>query len=246
MKLEARSLQLPALLFIAVLLLTGCGVPAAPARAPALEGSRHDRNGAGIRRSGWYPGLILTDAPADAGERPVQMEVFNSPAEAESTTGQVISEYHQAPELDALVASGQLPPVAERLPETPIVVQPEEAIGQYGGTLRKAITGQAQTDEVGSWWLAESLTVHSPKGEIIPNVAEGWEWSDDYTQLTLNLRQGIKWSDGEPFTANDIMFWWECLLNEELTPSMPTLLTRGGEPGGDHHARRLHGSILVQ
>ncbi|MEZ4637785.1 MAG: hypothetical protein R2856_22990 [Caldilineaceae bacterium] len=87
---------------------------------------------------------------------------------AESATGQAISSYGEAPELAEMVAAGTLPAVEERLPAEPIVVQPEEAIGKYGGTLRKVITGQVPRAEVGNWWLAESLIVHSPQGEIIP------------------------------------------------------------------------------
>ena len=46
---------------------------------------------------------------------------------------------------------------------------------------------------------------------IVPNVAKGWEWNDDYTQLTFHLRKGHKWSDGEPFTAEDVEYWYEGL-----------------------------------
>jgi peptide/nickel transport system substrate-binding protein len=170
-------------------------------------------------------GPVLTDQPAEAGERPVQTEVYNSPADAGG-----VSEYHEAPELADMVASGDLPAVAERLPLNPIAVEPEEAIGKYGGTLRMGLVGQNSIASEMGWWLIESLTLHSPKGEIIPNVAESWDWNEDYTELTINLRQGIKWSDGVPFTASDVQFWWEdIILNEELTPSPPTLLTRGDE-----------------
>ncbi|MEI2736231.1 MAG: ABC transporter substrate-binding protein [Rhodoblastus sp.] len=111
------------------------------------------------------------------------------------------------------------------------MVKPEEAVGKYGGTMQMAITGQNEArNEVGSYFTIEPLTIHSPQGEIIPNVATGWEWSDDYKTLTLKLREGIKWSDGVPFTADDIMFWWEdVVLNTDLTPTPHTLLTRGGK-----------------
>ncbi|HXF61931.1 MAG TPA: ABC transporter substrate-binding protein, partial [Caldilineaceae bacterium] len=55
--------------------------------------------------------------------------------------------------------------------------------------------------------------------ELTPNVAKGWEVSEDGTTITIFLRRGLKWSDGEPFTANDIMFWYEHMYqNEELVP----------------------------
>ena len=56
--------------------------------------------------------------------------------------------------------------------------------------------------------------------EVIPHIAKGWESNDDFTEWTVFLREGMKWSDGEPFTADDIMFWYEnILLNEDLIPS---------------------------
>ncbi len=64
---------------------------------------------------------------------------------------------------------------------------------------------------------------NSPDGsEVIPHIAKGWESNDDFTQWTVFLRAGMKWSDGEPFTADDILFWYqEIVLNEDLTPSTP-------------------------
>lgn len=219
--------QLLVLLILTALTLSACAgvTPAVEEAVPTVEKAAPAAQEEAAEAPMVVTGPVLTDKPADAGERPVQTEVYNSPADA----GGEISEYHEAPELAELVASGELPPVGDRLPLNPIVVKPEESIGKYGGILRKTITGQRALAEMG-WWLVEPLTLHSPKGVIIPNVAESWDWNDDYTELTINLRQGLKWSDGEPFTADDVMFWWEdIILNEDLTPSPPTLLTRGGE-----------------
>ncbi|MEM7134804.1 MAG: ABC transporter substrate-binding protein [Chloroflexota bacterium] len=215
-----RIVQLCVTLLIFILLLAACGAPVAPAEESAPGEAASGESSADAAPVG----AILTDKPADAGEREVQTEVFNSPADAGS-----IEAYGEAPQLAEQASSGALPAVDERLPLNPIVIQPEEAIGKYGGILRKTVSGQRGMGEMG-WWVIEPLTLHNPKGEIVPNVAEGWEWNDDYTELTINLRQGIKWSDGEPFTANDVMFWWDdIILNEELTPNPPTLLHRGGE-----------------
>ena len=233
MNTRRLTAQLLALLIVIALALSACttvsptveeaapaveeAAPAAEEAAPAAQQSAEEAM--------VVDGPVLTDQPAEAGERPVQTEVYNSPADAGG-----VSEYHEAPELADMVASGDLPAVAERLPLNPIAVEPEEAIGKYGGTLRMGLVGQNSIASEMGWWLIESLTLHSPKGEIIPNVAESWDWNEDYTELTINLRQGIKWSDGVPFTASDVQFWWEdIILNEELTPSPPTLLTRGDE-----------------
>ena len=65
-----------------------------------------------------------------------------------------------------MVASGDLPSVEERLPINPIVIKPEEAVGKYGGALRKTVSGQRAMGEMG-WWVDEPLTLHNPKGVIV-------------------------------------------------------------------------------
>src|ERR1700739_1872050 len=46
---------------------------------------------------------------------------------------------------------------------------------------------------------------------IVPHLATGWSWSEDGTQLTFPLRQGVKWHDGKPFTAADVKCTWDAL-----------------------------------
>jgi len=70
----------------------------------------------------------------------------------------------------------------------------------------------------------------SPAGDIIPNVAKGWEISEDRKTITLFLREGLRWSDGAPFTADDVLFWWnDIILNDELTPTKSSVLMRAGQ-----------------
>jgi peptide/nickel transport system substrate-binding protein len=142
------------------------------------------------------------------------------------------SEYSEAPQLAQLAEAGQLPPVNERLPENPVVVEPVERIGQYGGIWRTALVGGADI-----LWLErtigyENLVRWDPEWtEIISNIAESYEANEESTAFTFRLRQGMKWSDGHPFTADDVMFWYEdVLMNEELTPVAPSWLVSGGEP----------------
>jgi peptide/nickel transport system substrate-binding protein len=47
---------------------------------------------------------------------------------------------------------------------------------------------------------------------IVPDLATGWSWSEDGTQLTFPLRKGVKWHDGKPFTAQDVKCTWAALL----------------------------------
>lgn len=56
-------------------------------------------------------------------------------------------------------------------------------------------------------------------GEVIPWQGESWEYNEDFTELTVNLREDVMWSDGEPFTADDFVFTINML--KENTPEMP-------------------------
>ena len=49
---------------------------------------------------------------------------------------------------------------------------------------------------------------------IVPDLATGWSWNEDKTQLTLSLRQGVVWHDGRPFTAKDVECTWDLLLEK--------------------------------
>jgi peptide/nickel transport system substrate-binding protein len=49
---------------------------------------------------------------------------------------------------------------------------------------------------------------------IAPELATGWSWSEDGTQLIFKLRDGVKWHDGKPFTAKDVVCTWDLLLGK--------------------------------
>src|SRR5690606_30748356 len=114
--------------------------------------------------------------------------------------------FQEAPMLAEQVQAGTLPPVDERLPENPVVVPVVESIGQYGGVFSMHILGG--TDR-GYGWLEreigyERLMRWAPEGgRAIPNIAESVDVSEDSTTYTFHLRQGIRWSDGEPLTSDD-------------------------------------------
>lgn len=162
------------------------------------------------------------EAPAPA---PIAVEERNTKLEWDGT-------YNEAPMLKEMVAAGTIPPVAERLPAEPLIVEPYESIGKYGGTWRRAFLGvrdfhawgRINYDPVLRW----APNFADP---ILPGLAKEWAWSDDGTTLTLTFRDGLKWSDGEPWTVDDILFWWDYIETDtNITPSPHIEWTVGGEP----------------
>ncbi len=149
----------------------------------------------------------------------------------EKATGKKITKFSEAPMLSELVKQGKLPPVEKRLPEEPAVVEPIEEIGQYGGTWRRGLLGVA--DSMGYRYLVYDPIVRwSREGiKVIPNLAKSWKIIDEGRTYIFSIRKGVKWSDGQTFTADDIIFWYEdIVLNKELTPAFPAWLTVAGEP----------------
>lgn len=167
-----------------------------------------------------------TTPPASAPAAPVAGEPTAAPA-APAGDGR----FQELPAFAEQVAQGTLPPVDERLPESPYVAECVERPGQYGGTLRWAnrIGASAAMMRMLDY---EHLTRWDKEWtKIIPNVAESFEVNEEATEFTFHLRKGMKWSDGSPFTAEDLRFRIEdVLLNTDLTPVVPSWLVVGDEP----------------
>ncbi len=128
--------------------------------------------------------------------------------------------YTEAPMLAAKSVAGELPAVGKRLPKDPLIVVAPE-VGSYGGTWRSALKG---TNDVG--WIRRSsgydplVSFDFEWSEIIPNVAKSWEVNEDATQYTFHLREGHKWSDGTPFTSEDIVFAINDVINNSEYPGI--------------------------
>jgi len=125
----------------------------------------------------------------------------------------------EAPALAEKVAAGELPPLSARLPEIPLMLPVVDELGQYGGTLRRAFLGPGDHNNY-TRVVYDALVRFAPDGsQVVPHIASGWESNEDFTQWTVRLRPGAKWSDGEAFTADDILFWYNDILsNKELMP----------------------------
>ena len=125
-------------------------------------------------------------------------------AAAQNARPQQLSE---APALAEAVKAGTLPPVEERVSDEPEVIQPIEGVGTYGGELRFGLRGSSDHNHILRMVGPQGLVRWNPDyTEIVPNVAESCEVSEDGQEFTFHLRDGMKWSDGEPFTADDMLF----------------------------------------
>ena len=132
--------------------------------------------------------------------------------------------FNESPTLAELVAAGRLDPVGERIGHDPIVIEPLHGIGRYGGTLRRAFVGPGD-----QWGLVRMASgpdsfLHWDKDwrAVRPNIARDFRFSDDYRVLTLSLRRGMRWSDGAPFTADDVLFWYRDLYLDRRIVAAPS------------------------
>ncbi len=135
----------------------------------------------------------------------IQQDVDYS--EGESSTWYPKSE---SPLFTDLVAEGKLPPVAERVGPEPVVLKGVDSIGSYGGTWLQVVGSPTEVGGVKGYYAGSTLVRFSALGyPIVPHVAKRWESSPDKREWTFYLRKGMKWSDGHPFTVDDILYWWE-------------------------------------
>ncbi len=125
----------------------------------------------------------------------------------------------------------ELPSLAERLPEEPLVVAPYNEIGKYGGTFDVLSNAtEAGTSDFLSVRHVNLVRYSDDLQTVVPNIAKDWKWNDDFTQLTFFLRKGHKWSDGAPFTAEDVKYWYDNLaLNPDVMAKPKDYVLVAGE-----------------
>jgi peptide/nickel transport system substrate-binding protein len=132
--------------------------------------------------------------------------------------------FRESPMLVELVKAGKLPSVEQRLPKNPAVITPLVEEGKYGGNLRFGFVGE--NPGWGGMWYSTGwdnlVQWKSDFSGVQPNIAESWEVSPDATEYTFKLREGMKWSDGASFNADDIMFYIEdVLFNKDISKNGP-------------------------
>jgi ABC-type dipeptide/oligopeptide/nickel transport system permease component/ABC-type transport system substrate-binding protein len=141
----------------------------------------------------------------------------------------------EAPILAELVHEGKLPPLAERVGPEPLVLEGVDGPGHYGGTWHRLAINPEDLEGVLHTRLSYvSLVRWSPEGyPIVPHLAKSWTASPDQRVWTFTLRRGLRWSDGHPFTTDDILFWWEqeVLGIQSDTLSDPSFMRQAGKLG---------------
>jgi peptide/nickel transport system substrate-binding protein len=238
---QKRFYSLVVFCTIVAVVVSACGAPAAtpateapattqPTEAPvATEPAATEPAGPVA-----CPAITMADMQGvAAGAYPEQYEVSEFETAANCTmsfSGR--DKYDDRLAKYGFLPEGDLPALEDRLPEEPLVVVPYTEIGHYGGR----ISGASIAPEAGnSEWLSvrhvNLLRFDDDLQTIVPNMAKSFEWNSDYTELTITLRKGHKWSDGQPFTSEDIAFWYnDIVLNPDLYPSTPSFWVYGGEP----------------
>jgi peptide/nickel transport system substrate-binding protein len=177
--------------------------------------------------------VVVTATPEPSGISRELVGKIEGP-EIITDPSQFPTEFSEAPELAAMVETGELPPVEERLPEPEdlLVIKPLDQIGTYGGVWRRGFTGPG--DGYNAYRCCSGTDYPLFKDptwtEIIPNVAKDWEMSEDGRTITLYLRRGMRWSDGQPFTADDWMFWYEDIFQYEGLAYRNSNLETNGVP----------------
>ena len=143
-------------------------------------------------------------------QQPAASTDANSQQQPNTTGGEIEKE---APMLAALVASGSLPALASRLPaDADVYVEaaysPKGETPVYGGTMRTPNDGMWYFGPIGEEPLFRLLD----DGTVEPNVANSYDLSADGLAYTIHLREGMKWSDGTPFTATDCVYYYNYVL----------------------------------
>lgn len=129
--------------------------------------------------------------------------------------------YSESPMLSKRVAAGELPPLEERLPETPKVVSlasRKRKVGKYSGKDMRLLMSRSKDVRLMVVYGYARLVGYDEGFALQPDILESVEVKENRV-FTLRLRKGHRWSDGHPFTTEDFRYYWEDVAqNEELSP----------------------------
>ena len=236
---RGQFLRLSAMTAVATILTACSAPPATPTATPAPA----QPNATAAPKPTSAPAATTAPSTAPtattAAKPAIVAPTFTPAKSAQSTEIQKVvgltysGPLHEAPMLADLVKAGKLPAVEKRLPEHPYVV-PHKWVtqGKYGGWIQEAVS--SKTDQ-GYNQMQEHMYGHSPLRwlrdglDIGPGLAERWEANADLSEWTLYFRKGLRWSDGEPWTVDDILFWWDDEVQMPDLKELPPDETRSGK-----------------
>jgi peptide/nickel transport system substrate-binding protein len=152
----------------------------------------------------------------------VLLAIAAAAAIAVSTGSALAQNWIEPPKLAPLVKAGKLPPVAERLPLAPRVIDLKKSgrvPGQYGGRIRM-LMGREKDVRIVVYYGYARLIGYNENFDLVPDLLEKFE-VEEGRRFTFHLRAGHRWSDGHPFTTEDFRYYWEDIANNKK-------LSRGG------------------
>lgn len=232
-KRTSRIFLVLSLLVVVSMIITACG-SADPAASDTQEEAAAPAAEEATESSGAEEMAMEVDlSPSEYPEPQLIMgsrEVQKLPLD-QILTYKALDSYTEPDWVSELVADGVLPPVEERLPLEPRVILESgmsDGLGVYGGVWRdfSACPTEGYNRGAGQsagWFGIEAAAFasllksgpiyrRSDALEPLPYLAKSWEWSEDGFELTMNLIEGAKWSDGHPFTTEDVLFTWEDMI----------------------------------
>jgi ABC-type dipeptide/oligopeptide/nickel transport system permease component/ABC-type transport system substrate-binding protein len=161
---------------------------------------------------------VFDPAQVRAAEKLRDVNFDPDPAKLPSVIKEVaVTPQHESPILERLVKRGELPPLKDRMPEEPVVMEGPDGIGQYGGTWIRLANAEVDIGNTVNWRLSGAyLCRWSTLGyPIKPFIAKSVTHSADLKVWTITLRKGMRWSNGDPYSVDDVMYWWN---DEVLNP----------------------------
>ena len=156
---------------------------------------------------------VTTDPTTPAPTTPAPTDPAPTDPTTVPTQPVEIAKFTQSPYIVDVM--GITVPVEDRMPVADDIFVENAAyleVGVYGGTLKR---------NAGTGWytgkpIEEGLFRFDSAGNLAPNVAKGYSVNEDSTVYTIYLREGMKWSDGEPFTAEDCVWFYNVVCLNKL------------------------------
>ena len=151
-----------------------------------------------------------------------------------ATSPAIARDLTETSSLEADIAEGKLPSIDARIPAEPLVVDLAargRTPGLHGGTMRMFVTRSKDVRYMAAYGYAR-LVGYDADYNLVPDILRDFEVSPDGRSITLHLRRGHKWSDGHPFTTEDLRYWWEDVAqNDALSPDgAPVEMLAVGRP----------------